>query len=484
MLAKTGLLVVSNHKQIGEILSSVQKQVKNTLYIQFLSALGEPLGSFYPKTFNAWPKFSQTIFNVYSQAATHCHNLDVKVLLSGIKYNIPKIQTQKPIDLIIFDKYHSQEDIDNFIKARIQNITEEYNVLTIDTGDLEITEENIDNDESVYKHTVLGGTFDRLHVAHKLLLSEAALRSNEIVTVGVTEENMLHTKILWELIEEIDVRVKSVVDFLKDICPELKYNIIPISDPFGPAIMDPSMELIVVSKETVKGGEKINEIRQQKNLNPLKIAPVELVDEPNPNPIEEAKISSSTTRGIASGKSGVAKWLAELGVLIINCDIVAHDLYKPGMPCHKLIVEHFGDDVLAANGEIDRKVLGGIVFGNSQLQKLNSLVWPAIAEEVNNIIRNTDKKVVVIEAAVLLTADWQKYCHEVWTTLVPREEAINRLILRNALTEEQAKNRLDSQSPNTYYVKHANVVFCPLWPPEYTKQQVDRAWELLQKRLL
>lgn len=66
--------------------------------------------------------------------------------------------------------------------------------------------------------------------------------------------------------------------------------------------------------------------------------------------------------GIASGKSGVARWLTELDVHNINCDIIGHESYKPGKPCYKLIVEHFGDVVLASNGEIDRKVLGGIVF--------------------------------------------------------------------------------------------------------------------------
>lgn len=193
------------------------------------------------------------------QAAVHCYHLDVRVLLSGIKYNIPKLNTQNPIDLVVFDKLYNQNDIDNFIRAKIQNITKEYNVITINSDELDTSNDATDYIEGVSKHTVLGGTFDRLHVAHKLLLSEAALRATERVTVGVTDENMLHTKILWELIEDIEVRVRNVTDFLKDICPELNYNIVRIFNPFGPAIVDPSMELIVVSQETIRGGERINE---------------------------------------------------------------------------------------------------------------------------------------------------------------------------------------------------------------------------------
>lgn len=115
------------------------------------------------------------------------------------------------------------------------------------------------SDFGIYKHTVLGGTFDRLHNAHKLLLSEAALRSSNKVTVGVTQENMLVTKTLWELVEDLDIRISSVRNFLTDICSDLTYDVVPISDPFGPAIVDPTMEMIVVSQETLKGGQKVNE---------------------------------------------------------------------------------------------------------------------------------------------------------------------------------------------------------------------------------
>lgn len=77
--------------------------------------------------------------------------------------------------------------------------------------------------------------------------------------IGVTEESMIQSKLLWELIEDVDVRIKNVEDFLSSICPEIKTQVVPISDPFGPAITDPTMEVIVVSEETIRGGQKINE---------------------------------------------------------------------------------------------------------------------------------------------------------------------------------------------------------------------------------
>lgn len=67
--------------------------------------------------------------------------------------------------------------------------------------------------------------------------------------------------------------------------------------------------------------------------------------------------------------------------------------------------------------------------------------------------------------------------------MIPREEALKRLVERNKLTEEQAKNRIESQPPNKFYVKKSNVVIYPYWEVGHTKEQVVRAWKLLQERI-
>lgn len=109
------------------------------------------------------------------------------MLLSGLKYDIQKIHTKKPIDLIIFDKSQNQTEIDHFIKTKIVNVAKEYDVIILNSAESAYNpENNFQNvDESVCKHVVLGGTFDRLHEAHKLLLTEAALRSSEKITVSL-----------------------------------------------------------------------------------------------------------------------------------------------------------------------------------------------------------------------------------------------------------------------------------------------------------
>lgn len=70
-LVKTGLLIVSNPNQIGKLLKNVEKKVQKTLYIHLLSTLTEPFGSFHTNIFNSWPKYSNTILNIYAQVLAY-----------------------------------------------------------------------------------------------------------------------------------------------------------------------------------------------------------------------------------------------------------------------------------------------------------------------------------------------------------------------------------------------------------------------------
>ena len=96
------------------------------------------------------------------------------------------------------------------------------------------------------------------------------------------------------------------------------------------------------------------------------------------------------TGGIASGKSTAANWLREAGALVIDADRVGHRVYEPGTPGFEAVVNEFGHDIVAADGTINRQLLGGKVFGRpDQMERLTNIVWPEIRrlahEEVNEI---------------------------------------------------------------------------------------------------
>ncbi|XP_063705461.1 uncharacterized protein LOC134834652 [Culicoides brevitarsis] len=163
--------------------------------------------------------------------------------------------------------------------------------------------------EITHDTVVLGGTFDRLHAGHKILLTEAVLRAQRRVVVGVTDETMIRKgKILPEIVLPVARRIKDVLKFLNFVKNSIKYEVVPISDPFGPTASDPDMDMIVVSEETYRGGQKVNELRAEKGLRQLQIHKIPLVDHSKEAVtgtelnVNEAKVSSSRGRYDLLGK--------------------------------------------------------------------------------------------------------------------------------------------------------------------------------------
>lgn len=103
-------------------------------------------------------------------------------------------------------------------------------------------------------------------------------------------------KILPELILPVEQRIAELREFLLDIDNTLQYDIVPIDDPFGPTQHDPDMDMIVVSAETLRGGQKVNEIRASKQLRQLDIFAIDIVESNVHDGIHESKVSSSNTR--------------------------------------------------------------------------------------------------------------------------------------------------------------------------------------------
>ncbi|KAL2610798.1 hypothetical protein R1flu_022490 [Riccia fluitans] len=147
---------------------------------------------------------------------------------------------------------------------------------------------------SSYKAVVLGGTFDRLHDGHRLLLKAAADAAKERVLVGISDGPMLEKKELKHFIQPLEVRKKAVEVYLKSIKPTLEVQTEAIFDAFGPSIVDKGLDAIVVSKETIAGGEAVNRRRKERGLSQLKVIVVDLVL--NSDGDGEEKLSSTELR--------------------------------------------------------------------------------------------------------------------------------------------------------------------------------------------
>ena len=189
------------------------------------------------------------------------------------------------------------------------------------------------------------------------------------------------------------------------------------------------------------------------------------------------------TGGIASGKSVVSGMLAGHGALVIDADKVGHEAYAPGSGCYAKVVSAFGNDIVAADGSIDRKALGGKVFGDpEQRKRLEGIVWPWMRETMQQRLaglRAEGVPVVVLEAAVLIEADWIPIVDQVWLVTVPPEVARDRIVQRNGLTPEQADQRIAAQLTNEERAKHAQVVIDNSGTLDALQEHVDAAWDAL-----
>jgi dephospho-CoA kinase len=190
------------------------------------------------------------------------------------------------------------------------------------------------------------------------------------------------------------------------------------------------------------------------------------------------------TGGIASGKSTAAEQLRKNGAHVIDADRVGHRVYEPGSPGFQKVVNEFGHDLVAADGTINRQVLGGKVFGDpAQMKRLTDIAWPEIrrmASEEIEAERARGTNIVVLEAAVLIEAEWTDLVDQVWVVYVKPEIARERLMARNNLSAEAAQARIDSQLTNKERLAVADVKIENSDTLEDLLKRVDARWKKLQ----
>ncbi|MCS7276273.1 MAG: dephospho-CoA kinase [Dehalococcoidia bacterium] len=193
------------------------------------------------------------------------------------------------------------------------------------------------------------------------------------------------------------------------------------------------------------------------------------------------------TGGLGSGKSTVAEMLRELGAEILNADQIGHQVYAPGGPAYRDIIDAFGTQVLAADGTVDRRRLASIVFQDPQaLQRLNAITHPRIREAIRQRLQELAARgveVAVLEAALLLEAGWDDLVDEVWVTVCPPEVAARRAAQRSGISMEEALARVRAQMPVEERARRAQVIIHTDTDLEDTRRQVEREWARLKARL-
>jgi dephospho-CoA kinase len=166
------------------------------------------------------------------------------------------------------------------------------------------------------------------------------------------------------------------------------------------------------------------------------------------------------TGGIATGKSTVAKYLAETYNLpILDADIYAREAVSNGSPILVQIAKRYGSKILLPNGDLNREKLGEIVFKNKlERQWIESKIHPYVRERFDQEIQKSLQETLVLVIPLLFEAKITNLVTEIWVVSCSESQQLQRLINRNKLTLEQAQARISSQMPLTEKIVLADVV--------------------------
>ena len=163
-----------------------------------------------------------------------------------------------------------------------------------------------------------------------------------------------------------------------------------------------------------------------------------------------------------SGTSTAAKILAEEGGFVISADKLSHELMKMGAGAYNEIVKSFGEGILCEDGEIDRRALGGIVFGDREkMTLLEGIIHPEVIARTQEMIEDSigmGYKFAVIDAPLLIESGMDKICTSCWLITAPDSARLERIQSRDGITPEMASRRLKSRQGDSFLRPHAHIV--------------------------
>ena len=170
--------------------------------------------------------------------------------------------------------------------------------------------------------------------------------------------------------------------------------------------------------------------------------------------------SVGLTGGIASGKTTISNLCAELGVPIIDTDVISRNLLAPGEQAYQQVCAHFGSEILQANSEIDRSALRKIVFSNPQQKSwLETMLHPLIFQRSHDaIVENSPAKYVLVVVPLLFETNFQSLVDRILVVDCPSDQQIKRLMQRDDIDETLAHSMLKQQFSNAERLQRAHDV--------------------------
>ncbi|GAB3205981.1 dephospho-CoA kinase [Marinactinospora thermotolerans] len=190
------------------------------------------------------------------------------------------------------------------------------------------------------------------------------------------------------------------------------------------------------------------------------------------------------TGGIGSGKSEVARRLAERGAVVIDADRIAREVVEPGTDGLAEVVAEFGEGVLTPEGRLDRPRLGEIVFADEdRLARLNAIVHPRVAARTEELMAAAPRDAVVVYDVPLLVENGLADLYDVVVVVdAPVETRIERVVTNRGMPEEQARARVRAQASREQRLAVADLVIDNSGGVAELEERVARVWEELRRR--
>lgn len=191
------------------------------------------------------------------------------------------------------------------------------------------------------------------------------------------------------------------------------------------------------------------------------------------------------TGGIASGKSTVTSYLKEKGYPVIDADQVVRELQVPGGALYRVLVDHFGKEILTKEGELDRVALGQRIFSDPSERDWSNRVQGRLIREALAEVRDrqaTQSDLFFMDIPLLIEQGYEEWFESVWLVAVSKETQLKRLMERNHLSELQAQERIASQMPLDEKSAHADLVLDNNDDLTALYAQLDAALKQLERR--
>lgn len=197
-----------------------------------------------------------------------------------------------------------------------------------------------------------------------------------------------------------------------------------------------------------------------------------------------AAVVVALTGRSGSGKSTVAKHFSALGYPVLDGDKVAREVTLPGSPCLAQLAKAFGRDVLAADGTLRRQLLAARAFDTPEgVQKLTDITHPEIVARLLRSVREAQAggaRVVFVDGAVIIGGRFEQYCDKIVVITAPEKDCVSRIVLRDGISKEAARERLAAQLPEQALCAAADYVLANSGTQEALLRKADAVLEKLQ----